>query len=89
MANIILLLSEHGAAKSVIAAAYFNKLASEKSINFHAIARGINLDAELSPKSEDYEKARDAIVKNLKRLVNSTQGRLDESPLPITKRSLS
>lgn len=40
---------EHGAAKSVIAAAYFNKLASEKNLAVRAIARGTNPDAELSP----------------------------------------
>lgn len=42
---------EHGAAKSVIAAAYFNKLASEKNLAIRAIARGTNPDEELSPKT--------------------------------------
>lgn len=42
---------EHGAAKSILAAAYFNKLASEKYLDMHAIARGTNPDAELSPKT--------------------------------------
>jgi arsenate reductase (thioredoxin) len=42
---------EHGAAKSIIAAAYFNKLASEKYLNMRAIARGTNPDAKLSPKT--------------------------------------
>lgn len=123
----IIFVCEHGAAKSVIAAAYFNKLASEKNLTFRAIARGTNPDAELSPKtvtglqvdgltptesvpqklslaevesaqrvvtfcelpeeyknkvaieqwndvppvSEDYEKARDAIVEKLRRLIDS------------------
>lgn len=44
----IVFVCEHGAAKSVIAAAYFNKLAAERHLNFHAIARGTDPQAELS-----------------------------------------
>ena len=47
--STIIFICEHGAAKSVVAAAYFNKLAEEKNLNFRAIARGTNPDAELSP----------------------------------------
>ena len=47
----IIFVCEHGAAKSIIAAAYFNKLAGEKNLNIHAIARGTNPDPELSPKT--------------------------------------
>ena len=43
----IVFVCEHGAAKSVIAVAYFNKLASEAKLEFHAIARGTNPDPEL------------------------------------------
>jgi protein-tyrosine-phosphatase len=31
---------EHGAAKSVVAMAYFNKLAAERGLDMHAVARG-------------------------------------------------
>ena len=48
---IIVFICEHGAAKSVIAAAYFNKLANEKNLNIRAIARGTHPDEELSPKA--------------------------------------
>ncbi len=48
---IALFVCEHGAAKSVIAAAYFNKLANQKGLNLQAIARGTNPDQELSPKT--------------------------------------
>jgi len=121
----IIFVCEHGAAKSVIAAAYFNKLAEEINSDLRAIARGTHPDQELSPKaitglradgltptesvpqklslvdvesaqrivtfcelpeeypnkatieqwesvppvSENYEKARDAIVERLKRLI--------------------
>ncbi len=45
---IIVFVCEHGAAKSVIAATYFNKLANEKGLNLKAIARGTHPDQELS-----------------------------------------
>ena len=48
---IIIFVCEHGAAKSVIAAAYFNKLAGEMGVNLKAIARGTHPDQELSPKT--------------------------------------
>jgi arsenate reductase (thioredoxin) len=44
----VVFICEHGAARSVIAAAYFNKLASERHLNFHAIARGIAAQPGLS-----------------------------------------
>lgn len=45
----IIFVCEHGAAKSVIAAAYFNKLAEESNSEVRAIARGTHPDSELSP----------------------------------------
>jgi arsenate reductase (thioredoxin) len=44
----IVFVCEHGAAKSVIAAAYFNKLSSESGLQIQAVARGTNPDSELS-----------------------------------------
>ncbi len=49
--KIVVFVCEHGAAKSIIAAAYFNKLANETYPGLHAIARGTNPDQELSPKT--------------------------------------
>ena len=49
--STIVFVCEHGAAKSVIAVAYFNKLAGETNLDVHAIARGTNPDLELSPKA--------------------------------------
>ena len=46
---VIIFVCEHGAAKSVIAAAYFNKLATEAGLELKAIARGTSPDNELSP----------------------------------------
>ena len=51
MKQKIIFVCEHGAAKSVIAASYFNKLANEKGLNLQAIARGTNPDQTLSPKT--------------------------------------
>jgi protein-tyrosine-phosphatase len=46
----IVFVCEHGAAKSVVAAAYFNKLAGESNLNVRAISRGTNPDEEIPPK---------------------------------------
>ncbi|MBL0739612.1 hypothetical protein [Chryseolinea lacunae] len=48
----IVFVCEHGSAKSVIAATYFNKLAKAKNIPWQAVARGTNPDATLSPKTK-------------------------------------
>ena len=48
---VIVFVCEHGAAKSVIAAAYFNKLAAQAGLGSRAAARGTDPDDELSPKA--------------------------------------
>lgn len=45
----VVFVCEHGAAKSILAAAHFNKLASDLGLNLKAIARGTNPDEKLSP----------------------------------------
>jgi len=47
---VVIFVCEHGAAKSVLSAALFNKLAGERQLNIRAIARGTNPDPEISPK---------------------------------------
>ena len=44
----VLFVCEHGAAKSIIAATYFNQLANEGGLGLKAVARGTNPDSELS-----------------------------------------
>ncbi len=44
----VVYVCEHGAARSVIAAAYFNKLAAERGLNVRAVARGVTPQPELS-----------------------------------------
>ena len=51
--DLIIFVCEHGAAKSILATAYFNKIAGERGLNVHAVARGTNPDHELSPKTVD------------------------------------
>jgi arsenate reductase (thioredoxin) len=46
---VVLFVCEHGAARSVIAAAYFNKLATEKHLNYQAVFRGTSPDPSLTP----------------------------------------
>ena len=49
-APVVIFVCEHGAAKSILSAAIFNKLAGERRLNLRAIARGTNPDPEISPK---------------------------------------
>jgi protein-tyrosine-phosphatase len=44
----VVFVCEHGAAKSVIAAAYFNKLAAAQGLPYTAVARGTKPDPEVS-----------------------------------------
>ncbi|HSS02966.1 MAG TPA: hypothetical protein VLM79_38150 [Kofleriaceae bacterium] len=44
----VVFVCEHGAAKSVVASEYFNKLAAERGLAVRAIARGADPQAELS-----------------------------------------
>ena len=44
----VVFVCEHGAAKSVIATAYFNKIAAERGLRAHATYRGVNPQADLS-----------------------------------------
>jgi arsenate reductase (thioredoxin) len=49
----IIFVCEHGAAKSVIAAAYFNKLARERNLEYEAVCRGNVPDADVSPSAKE------------------------------------
>src|SRR2546425_684846 len=47
----IVFVCEHGAAKSVIATAYFNKLAAERGLPYRAIFRGTSPQDDLSTRA--------------------------------------
>jgi protein-tyrosine-phosphatase len=49
VAPTVLFGCEHGAAKSLIAAAYFNKLASDQRLPHRATFRGVKPDSSLNP----------------------------------------
>jgi arsenate reductase len=53
----VIFVCEHGAAKSVIATAYFNKLAAERGLPFRATFRGTNPDKDLSARAVEGLKA--------------------------------
>jgi arsenate reductase len=53
----VVFVCEHGAAKSVIATAYFNKLAAERGLPFRATFRGTSPQEELSVRAVDGLKA--------------------------------
>ena len=44
----IIFVCEHGAAKSIIAAAFFNQIAEQNGLNLRAAARATNPEAEIS-----------------------------------------
>jgi protein-tyrosine-phosphatase len=46
--STIVFVCEHGAAKSVLAATHFNRLAGELNLEVRAIARGTNPDPQIS-----------------------------------------
>lgn len=48
---VVVFVCEHGAAKSIVAAAHFNRLAEAQHLAFRAIARGTNPDKEVAPKA--------------------------------------
>jgi len=48
---VVIFVCEHGSAKSIVAAAHFNKLAAEQHLNLRAIARGTHPDKEIAPKA--------------------------------------
>jgi len=58
----IVFVCEHGAAKSVIATAYFNKLAAERGLPYRATFRGTAPQAELSQRTVDALRADGVIV---------------------------
>src|SRR5262245_23983009 len=47
--STIVFVCEHGAAKSVIAAAHFNRLAAEKGLPYRAVSRGTRPDEAVAP----------------------------------------
>ena len=49
----VIFVCEHGAAKSVVAATYFNQIARERNLNWEAVSRGTNPDAAIGQSTKD------------------------------------
>jgi arsenate reductase len=47
--RVVVFVCEHGSAKSIVAAAYFDKLARERGLNLSAVARGTHPDERIAP----------------------------------------
>jgi arsenate reductase len=58
----VVFVCEHGAAKSVVATAYFNKLAAERGLPFRATFRGTSPQDNLSVRAVDGLKADGVVV---------------------------
>ena len=52
----VVFVCEHGSVKSMIAALWFNRLASERGLRFQAVSRGVDPDASIP----------DAVANNLR-----------------------
>jgi arsenate reductase (thioredoxin) len=48
-AGTVLFVCEHGSAKSIVAAAHFNRIAADRGLPFRAISRGTAPDPEMAP----------------------------------------
>jgi arsenate reductase len=71
-APTVVFVCEHGAAKSVIATTYFNKIAAERGLHARAVYRGVNPQTDLS-------------VGALKGLRDDGMTTPDQKPSPITQ----
>jgi arsenate reductase (thioredoxin) len=49
----VVFVCEHGAGKSVVAAAYFNKIAKDRNLDWEASCRGTNPDEEVSTPTKE------------------------------------
>jgi protein-tyrosine-phosphatase len=81
-ANVIF-VCQHGAAKSILAATYFNKMAQENNLRLTAVARGTHPDAELSAQTLDGLRA-DGLIPT-----ESTPVKLDGKELELAQHVVS
>lgn len=79
----VLFVCEHGAAKSLIAAAYFDKLAKDQRINYKATFRGVNPDPALNSVAEKGLK-QDGIDTSGWKPARVTQQDIDEASQVVT-----
>ena len=79
----IIFVCEHGAAKSVVAAAYFNYFARESGLDVHASARGTHPDKALSPQALE-GLSRDGLQPSEPAPTRLTEADLQSAPYIVT-----
>ena len=79
----IVFVCEHGSAKSVVAAAHFNRLAGERGLGLRAVSRGTDPDAEIAPAAEAGLRA-DGLVAGGRSPAKLTQADADGAALVVT-----
>ena len=79
----VVFVCEHGAALSVVSAAYFSKLAKEQHLNYHAVARGVTPQENVSAQATTGLK-QDALAPELERPLGLSQDDLNEAARFVT-----
>jgi len=79
----VVFVCEHGAALSVISAVYFNKLAKEDHLYYHAIARGVTPQANVSAQATMGLK-QDGLTAEIERPLALSQHDLNEAARIVT-----
>jgi arsenate reductase (thioredoxin) len=78
----VVFVCEHGAALSVIAAAYFNKLAHEQHLDYQAVARGVTPQEDLSTQAVAGLK-KDGLAAEIEKPIGISQSDLDAADLVV------
>jgi arsenate reductase len=79
----VVFVCEHGAALSVVSAAYFNKLAKEQHLGFHAVPRGVTPQENLSPQATAGLK-QDGLAPDIQKPLGRSQAELDNARRVVT-----
>jgi protein-tyrosine-phosphatase len=79
----VVFVCEHGAALSVVSAAYFNKLAKEEQLNYHAVARGVTPQENVSAQAATGLKE-DGLAPEIERPLALSQDDLNEATHIVT-----
>ena len=83
LSQSIVFVCEHGSAKSVVAAAHFNRLAGERGLGLRAVSRGTDPDAEIAPAAEAGLRA-DGLAAGERSPAKLTQADADGAALVVT-----
>lgn len=79
----VVFVCEHGAALSVVSAAYFNKLANEQHLNYHAVARGVTPQENVSAQATTGLK-QDGLAPDIEKPLALSQDDLNEAARVVT-----